>query len=118
MPNKKNYREDLLFPELSYEIIGVLFEVSNTLRTGYLEKYYQKAIDLRKFSVEARLGYQLRAGCAGRGSYSAAGWRQLVEVCRLRSAEARLQQPLSASALANPCAEQLAQIDLSRAGLH
>lgn len=37
-------RNDLLFPELSYQIIGVLFDVSNTLGFGYHEKYYQKAI--------------------------------------------------------------------------
>src|SRR5436309_2946113 len=50
---KKNIREDLLFPELSYEIIGILFEVSNTLGHSYLEKYYQKAIAalLRKRNI-------------------------------------------------------------------
>lgn len=37
-------REDLLHPELSYQIIGILFEVYNNLGYGYQEKYYQKAI--------------------------------------------------------------------------
>jgi GxxExxY protein len=37
-------REDLLYPELSYQIIGVLFEVYNELGYGYQEKYYQKAV--------------------------------------------------------------------------
>jgi GxxExxY protein len=47
---KKN---DLLHPELSYQIIGILFEVHNTLGYGYLEKYYQKSIAalLRKSKV-------------------------------------------------------------------
>jgi len=33
-------REDLLYPELSYQIIGILFEVYNKLGPGYQEKYY------------------------------------------------------------------------------
>ena len=41
---KRTYRDDLLYPELSYQIIGVLFEVSNTLGHGFQEKDFQKAI--------------------------------------------------------------------------
>lgn len=37
-------RDDLLYPKLSYQIIGVLFEVYNTLGYGFQEKYYHKAI--------------------------------------------------------------------------
>jgi len=37
-------RKDLIYPELSYTIIGILFEVYNNLGPGYKEKYYQKAI--------------------------------------------------------------------------
>lgn len=36
--------KNLVYPELSYQIIGSLFEVYNTLGAGYQEKYYQKAI--------------------------------------------------------------------------
>ena len=47
-------KEDLLYPELSFKIVGILFEVSNTLGYGYLEKYYQKAIAalLKKSNIE------------------------------------------------------------------
>jgi GxxExxY protein len=38
------YRKDLIYPDLSYKIIGILFEVYNELGPGHLEKYYQKAI--------------------------------------------------------------------------
>lgn len=41
---KKILRQDLVFPELNYTIIGILFEVYNNLGPGYKEKYYQKAI--------------------------------------------------------------------------
>ena len=45
MLNKKELkRNDLLYPELSYQIIGILFEVYNKMGYGYQEKYYQKAI--------------------------------------------------------------------------
>ena len=44
MGTRKVIKEDLLYPEFSYQIIGILFEVYNTLGYGYQEKYYQKAI--------------------------------------------------------------------------
>ncbi len=37
-------RQDLLYPELSYRIVGILFDVFNTLGYRYQEKYYQRAI--------------------------------------------------------------------------
>jgi len=37
-------RKDLLFPELSYQIIGSAFDVSNKLGSGHSEKYYQRAL--------------------------------------------------------------------------
>ena len=43
--NKNNLkRDDLIYPELSYEIVGILFEAYNELGCGYQEKYYQKAV--------------------------------------------------------------------------
>ena len=37
-------RQDLLYPELSYKINGILFEVFRQLGGGHREKYYQLAI--------------------------------------------------------------------------
>ena len=37
-------KEDLIYPELSYKIVGVLFEVFNELGYGYKEIHYQRAI--------------------------------------------------------------------------
>jgi len=37
-------RKDLLHPELSFVINGVLFDVFKTLGGGHPEKYYQKAV--------------------------------------------------------------------------
>lgn len=47
---------DLIYKDLTYKIIGVLFEVYNKLGYGYQEKYYQKAIAalLKKRNVKFR----------------------------------------------------------------
>ncbi len=37
-------RKDLVYPQLSYKITGLLFEVYNELGYGLKEKYYQKAM--------------------------------------------------------------------------
>ena len=37
-------RRDLIYPELSYKIVGILYETFNSLGYGYKETYYQRAI--------------------------------------------------------------------------
>lgn len=41
---KELKRRDLVYPELSYQIVGALFEVHNNVGPGHHEKYYQKAL--------------------------------------------------------------------------
>lgn len=36
----------LIYPELSYKIVGTLFKVHNELGNKYQEKYYQRAIEV------------------------------------------------------------------------
>jgi len=36
--------KEVVFPELSYSIVGCAFEVYNELGSGFPEKYYQKAL--------------------------------------------------------------------------
>lgn len=38
------HKDDLVFPELSYEIIGASYSVFNNLSWGLHEKYYQRAL--------------------------------------------------------------------------
>jgi hypothetical protein len=40
-------KEKLIYPKLSYVIMGILFEVHNKLGTKYQEKHYQKAIEIK-----------------------------------------------------------------------
>ncbi|EKE07391.1 MAG: hypothetical protein ACD_18C00100G0005 [uncultured bacterium] len=47
--NKNKYvvnNKNLLYPELSFEINGILFDVFKQIGGGHLEKYYQKAVAL------------------------------------------------------------------------
>jgi GxxExxY protein len=37
-------KQNLLYPELSYTIIGCAFDIYNALGSGFLEKVYQKAM--------------------------------------------------------------------------
>jgi len=45
---------DLVYKELSYKIVGILFKVYNELGGGYQEKYYQRAVALefKKLGVD------------------------------------------------------------------
>lgn len=47
-------RQDLVYPELSYKIIGILFEVFRQLGWGHREKSYQRAIasELRRAGLK------------------------------------------------------------------
>ena len=42
--DSKLIRNDLIYPDLSYKIIGCAFEVFNALGPGHSEKIYQKAL--------------------------------------------------------------------------
>lgn len=37
-------KKDILYPELSYQIMGCAFDVYNEIGPGYHEKYYQRAL--------------------------------------------------------------------------
>jgi len=57
-------RNDLLYPDESYQIVGVLFDVFNELGPGHHERYYQRAIreSLRQREIPFReqVHYPLR----------------------------------------------------------
>jgi GxxExxY protein len=49
-------KEKLVYPELSYLLMGILFEVHNKLGTKYQEKHYQRAIEIKL--KELKIPYQ------------------------------------------------------------
>jgi len=40
-------KSKIIYPELNYLLMGILFEVHNKLGTKYQEKHYQKAIEIK-----------------------------------------------------------------------
>lgn len=44
MDETKKKRDDFIYPELSFKIVGILFETYNQLGFGRHEKHYQRAI--------------------------------------------------------------------------
>lgn len=48
--------DKLLYPELSYKLMGVLFGVYNELGGGYQERIYQSAV--RKALIRNKIGFQ------------------------------------------------------------
>jgi len=44
--NTRTYKADLLYPELSYQIIGIIFDIFYKIGYGFTEKQYGKAIEI------------------------------------------------------------------------
>ncbi len=57
----KKILENLLYPELSYKIVGVLSDVYNELGYGHPEKTYQKAIAVKLKNSSLQFAEQLYA---------------------------------------------------------
>lgn len=60
-------RDDLIYADLSYRIVKVLFEVDNELGPGYQEKYYQRAVAvyLKKYGFSFREQVPVAVTCKG-----------------------------------------------------
>ncbi len=56
--------DKVIYKKLSYEIVGVLFEVYNELGYGYQEKYYERAIaqcfTKRKIKFSRQVPFEIR----------------------------------------------------------
>ena len=51
--------EKVIYKELSYKVVGILFEVYNELGFGYQEKYYEKAIE--KILLKEKISFKRQA---------------------------------------------------------
>ena len=45
--NKLTNNAKIVYPKLSYEIVGLLYDVHNQLGNRYQEKYYQRAVEVK-----------------------------------------------------------------------
>jgi GxxExxY protein len=50
---------EVLYPELSYKLVGILFEVYNELGPGHREKYYENAVEVALNKAELNYKKQL-----------------------------------------------------------
>ena|SRR3989338_4178453 len=66
-------KKDLLFPELSYQIVGACFDAYNEIGSGHKEKYYQKAVavhlKLRSFKFKEQASFPIMVKEQAIGNY-------------------------------------------------
>jgi len=71
--NMVREQNKVILPELSYNVMGALFEVSNEFGGGYQEKYYyravEKALAKRGLQVKAQVYFPLQFQDVKVGSY-------------------------------------------------
>lgn len=56
---QKKENKEVVYPELSYKIVGCAFEVYNELGSGFPEKYYQKALAIELKSKQIVFSEQI-----------------------------------------------------------
>ena len=66
-------RQDLLYPELSYQVVGAMFDVFNELGYGHREYVYQRALRKRLKELAIPFGEQIRFPLIFRGEQI--GWQ-------------------------------------------
>lgn len=64
----KVHRRDLVYPELCYQIVGILFDVYNELGHGFDEKVYQKAVAVEFEKVGLKYTEQVYAPLTYKGA--------------------------------------------------
>jgi GxxExxY protein len=61
---EKKVRKDIIYPELSYKIVGCFFEVYKSIGSNHREKYYQNALKSefinRKIKFEEQVYFPLK----------------------------------------------------------
>ena len=69
----KNLINNLIHPELSYQLVGILFDVYNTIGPGFQEKYYYRAIreafKIKNIKFKEQLFIPLKYGDVSIGRY-------------------------------------------------
>jgi len=63
------YKDNVIYPELSYIIIGILFDVYKELGPGYKEVYYERAVAKGFDRVHLRYKRQLPYKVTYRGQF-------------------------------------------------
>src|SRR3989344_2176214 len=64
---RKTYKAELIYPDLSYKVIGILFDVFMGLGYGFKEGHYQKAIEiaLKQLKIDYKKDLPVRVDYKG-----------------------------------------------------
>jgi GxxExxY protein len=71
---EKIIREDLVYPELSYKLVGIAFTVFNELDFGHLEKIYQRAFAKELASEKLKFQEQVQYNVVYKGEVIGKGF--------------------------------------------
>ncbi len=63
--NTKNL--EIVYPDLSFQIVGILFQVHNRLGNGFEEKYYQRAVEQLLKEKKLKFTRELKADISFEG---------------------------------------------------
>jgi GxxExxY protein len=74
MEKQKIKRSYLIYPELSFKIIGILFDVHNQLGYGFAEKVYQKAVAVALKNAKLKFQEQVYAPVSFQGENISKGY--------------------------------------------
>ena len=69
MKTNKLYKSDLLYPELSYQIVGILFDIFTEMGYGYKENQYQKAVEIALKSIKIDYKKELPVKISYKGKF-------------------------------------------------
>ncbi|TSC83016.1 MAG: hypothetical protein G01um101419_340 [Parcubacteria group bacterium Gr01-1014_19] len=70
----KVYKPDLIYPDLSYQIVGILFDVFLELGYGYRENQYQKAVEIALKNSKVPYSKELPVKITYRGEFLATNY--------------------------------------------
>ena len=71
-------RSDIIFPELSYKLVGVLYSVHSQMGHGFLERYYQKAIAAELAKNNIKFEEQVKVELIIAGESIASGFTDFI----------------------------------------
>lgn len=66
---QRYYKPDLLYPDLSYQIMGILFDAFTDLGFGYREQQYQKAFEIAASKCGLRISREVPVRITFKGKF-------------------------------------------------
>ncbi len=68
------HKPDLIYPELSFQVVGILFEVYNQIGYGFAEKVYQRSVSTGLKNSNLKFQEQVYAPVSFQGTIVSTGY--------------------------------------------